>query len=411
MAGAGVTDRVDPYWGGMWAVGSNAVWLSRRNAERMSAAGLGSPRAAEVRLSVEQATAALVDGYRGGVRLAALAAVGMWRTLNVGQLASIVGDSRLARPRCADRDVLWASGLTQRGRYLTGFGRDHVPELVRVSNTTDFDGLAARLSYRQWVGVTGGQPWRFGGQFDRHNLIAAEVALRVAELTDAALVMGEQMASISLLAAGLTRVPPRTTRSADAVVVRSDGLRIAVEVTATVTSDFRKKIARWAELLTSDTHRGLAVVFVEASHPDLAAKNVGTHLAQAVHDASHASMDAVIAKVPERMMVVRYADWFPGPGLVARDFAGLPATRPVGPAGQRWRPVNMLDPFDLVYSRPAPDAGAVLSNASLLYGVPHWMRTGSCPQLGPVVRSWAGVSEEPKRPYSRPDLLAKRAAS
>jgi hypothetical protein len=71
----------------------------------------------------------------------------------------------------------------------------------------------------------------------------------------------------------------------------------------------------------------------------------------------------------------------------------------------------MLDPFDLVYSRPAPDAGAVLSNANLLYGVPHWMRTGSGPQLGPVVRSWAGVSEEPKRPYSRPDLLAKRAAS
>ena len=79
--------------------------------------------------------------------------------------------------------------------------------VYRPSNTTVFDKrVAPHLTFPEWVSVTGGQPWSSASQFDRHNLLAAELGLRLFEYADIGTVLGEKLSSIELLAgSGLGR--------------------------------------------------------------------------------------------------------------------------------------------------------------------------------------------------------------
>ena len=325
----------------------------------------------------------------------------MWRTATVEQVASFVGSDKIALPRSVDRDVLWASGLVQRGQFISGMPRTSLPRLLRVSNTNDIDLLLSMLSYRDRIGVTAGQPWRWGSQHDRHNLLAAELGLRVAEYTQAAAVFGEQLGFASLLnPAGNLRA---SGRAADMVIIRGDGLRIAVEMTANATDNVGSKIQRWVDVLTADRTGGLAVMFVEMPHPDRA-EHVNRKLERQIVEAT-ATMGAAAANVPARMMVARWQDWFPGYHQASSAFLSLSALRPTGRRAGKdrnasvWEPVSVLDPFDLLFERPYPDAVSVLDNQQLLYGVPYWMRTGAGPidRLDHAVLREAGFSDEPSR--------------
>ena len=57
--------------------------------------------------------------------------------------------------------------------------------MYRPAHTKVFDTvLSPRLTFPEWVAVTGGQPWSSASQFDRHNLLAAELGLRLLEYAD-----------------------------------------------------------------------------------------------------------------------------------------------------------------------------------------------------------------------------------
>lgn len=393
--------RIDPYWAPLWNVGSTAVWLSRSNAERMAAAGLATPRALELSRTVEEATLQLAHGTRSKFRLATLAALAMWRTATDQQVASIIGSPNITFPRSVDRDVLWASGLVQRGQFISGMPRTRLPGLLRVSNTHKLDLLESMLSYRDLIGVTSGQPWRWGSQHDRHNLLATELALRAAEYTNVAGVFGEQLGPAVLLhpECGANR----SSRTADAVMVRGDGMRIAVEMTSSATDNMTSKIARWVDVLTSDKSRGLAVVFVEMPHPDRE-EHVNRKLERIIVE-STGTMSAALADVPARMMVARWREWFPGYHQATRSFLSLSAHRPTGRRAGKgrlssvWESVSLLDPFDLVFEHPRDDSLEILENQNLLYGIPYWLRTGAGPvaELDRAVLATAGLTAEPKR--------------
>lgn len=394
--------RVDPYWTGLWTVGSTASWLSRPTAERQVQAGLGQLRVSESRWSVEEAMDRIV-GRQRTTRLSALAALGLWRTMSDEQLACIVGKPALASRRSTDRALLWAAGLIQKGTFVTGLKHGHAPMLLRPDPEGRIDMLSDRMTYTEWVGVTGGQPWRWGSQFDRHNILGTELALRVAEWCEIGTVFGEALAGLNILAPEEVRVPESVTRAADAVLVRPDGMRIAVELTTSVTPNMQTKIKKWVDVLTANTSGGLAVVFVDATHPDRSRQAVTVALQKAITEAAHCSMDATLADVPERMSIARWREWFPEPGLVARSFEWLAAHRPTGPDGATWEPVNLLDPFDLEFEPDDPVAAqAVLTNANLLYGVPHWLRDPkAAPDLTSVLRARAGLTIRPTLPPSR----------
>jgi hypothetical protein len=372
-------------------------WTSRSSAERLQQEGLARVRADARRWSPDDALDLLVDRFRHE-RLSVLAAVAMWRTASVEQLVAITGNTRLAPRFSRDRALLWAAGLVQRGTLVLDGVRQHPGTTDRVRlyrpdlHCGAFDRLARRLSYAEWVGVTGGWGWAQGAQFDRHNLLAVELCLRVAEWCDVAAVLGESVATWKTMLDPTVGVPASSRRAADAAWVRPDGLTIAVEMTSHVASHSREKAQAWADALARDESRSTIVLFVEAAHPDRREGGHNIHLLRRhVAAAATSTMDHVLADVPSRMAVVRWVDWFPAPAMVDPCVVGVPAWRPTGAGQTVWESANLLDPFDVPFQEVVGTGRqAVLDNLGLLYGVPGWLVKRPAPSLDNLVRSRAG---------------------
>lgn len=361
-------ERMDPYWGGMWNVGQTANWFTRRDYERLIEQGLMPPRKWLKWLDTPIADACenVAYGIDSKHMLSALAALGCWRTTSVEQLAAITGSPLIASPNSKVRTSLVATGLVAEGVVQVP-GYTTIPALLRPISTAKTEPLFDILCWRDLVGLTHGQPWRSGAFHDRHNMLATELLLRLGEYADVALVVGEQLAQLGQLT-GL-----KSNRAGDGMFVRSDGTMVVIEVTATVSSNFPAKVAKWATAL--EANRNLSVLFVDVTHPNSA--EVGNYITKVIRKEVHKAMEMgqVMAGVPKRMMVAKWADWFPAAHEVDPSFFSLRAQRPTGRHGQEvWTDVEILDPFDF----EAQGGGeALLNNSNLLYGVPHWQRTGT----------------------------------
>lgn len=401
-----VDQRVDPYWAGIWSAPSTASWLSLATARRRDVIGAARLRKPESRWTQEEAVEMMLGKFRRR-RLHHLAAVNLWRTMTTEQLAAMTGTVSMLHPDSREVDVLFASGMVQKGKFVSGMVGDGLPRLLRPDPVTDFGPLGARLTYPEWVGVTGGQPWRWGSQYDRHNLLATELGLRVAEWCDVQAVYGEALGVQDALS-GITDDPALQRRAADAVIVRRDGLKIAVEVTAASSAGMFSKIENWARLLSRDRTGSLIVVFVETGHPDLPpsqGRYLERLLRRRVAAGAYGTVDAALSSVAERMFVVRWQDWFPQPGKVLRSFTGLPARRPVGTrvdGRHSWVGADLLDPFDV----PNPSAGSpsnvsLLAHAGAVMGQPSWLRSSSWPDYSRSLLSRAGFDAVPVAPNVR----------
>lgn len=403
--------RIDPYWTAMWDGASSAHWVSQRMAARHLEAG---GRLSKIASGGEIETSD--PRLRRDQELAVLGAVGMWRTATVEQVGALTGYPEWASAATrispsgmpASGSLLFRSGLINRG--LMGQARDRFPVLLRPDIRGKFDGLGDMLSMEQLLAVTAGQPWSSGSRFDRHNLITTELALRVAQwCPGAAMVLGEQLSRISMM---VPDAGAGAQRSADMTIVRKDGLKIAIEVTASTGESTASKIRRWAEALVADESNSLVVVFVEAAHPD--DRGTSGYLRNKITRAANADMEVVAARVADRMFVVKWSDWFPSLGMVSPDFMTFPVSR-MDEAGTR---VDLLDPN----SQPAGDvdreaAMTLLSAGHGLLGVPYAMRNPKrAGELGPVasriVREAAELLDEPVPPVSKATLARRaRAAS
>jgi len=184
--------RLDPYWHGLWGDGSQASWLSRSLLERLGTDRVSRLRDADTSRTRAEAITEITT-KRTGARLAALAAVGMWRTVTAEQLAAITGlrtilDGREMRPA-------FQAELVERGTLMTELGWTGPPRSVQLYRPvgTGLDPVTDMLGYADWVAVSGGYPWTRGHQQDRHNLLATELGLRVAEHCDVGAVLGESL--------------------------------------------------------------------------------------------------------------------------------------------------------------------------------------------------------------------------
>ncbi len=370
-------DRLDPYFHGLWVDGAQASWLSKALLDRLRQAKLAKAHAGDAKATTGSALAALLRSRRQA-HLSELAAVAMWRTLTGQQLAAITGH-RAAAVNPQEMAPAFRAGLVDRGSLLsdlnTGGGVPHPHHLYRPVDTTTVGTLLAQLTYEERCAVTACQPWTRGAQNDRHNLLATELGLRVAEYCDIGTVLGERLSRSAMLA---RNQPGGGGSVADLSIVRDDGHRIAVEVTASATPTFAAKIARWAKVLTEmdSDDVGLSVVFVEASGPerpestaDTMWNGIRTEVAKAAYQNGGAR-----AGVPERMAVARWRWWFPEPGCTSSAFQVLECLRPTGPWNDRWEVVALLDPTDLEFEPADPDAAmALIRNSWDLSGLPHWL--------------------------------------
>lgn len=416
-------NRVDPYWGGMWELGSEALWTSAKVAQRQHMSGIGR-LPARYRISEERALQNVLAPRGWRSRLDLLAVVDSWRTVSGEQASAFTGQKTLANPENNAIPSLFAASMIDVGAYTNGLftttqGKGFVyrPSAGKAVR----DDLLPNLTYPEHVSVTGGYEWSTGGQYTRHNLLSAELGLRAAEYLPIGTVLGEKMSTYDLLAgSGIGRQELKTgaAKRADLCIVRDDGLRIAVEITATMSDHFDAKVKSWAKLLASTPMKdsGLVVLFIAAEPPakikegtDATPSSVRGRIYSAIKRAVREYPGTSYDQVAARMGVATWREYFPGNHMVSDRFMNLTADFDLGGYEEKWKTVNMLDLFDLPFT-PADsfDAEEIISNATMLASVPYWLRTGSSAQkaahkLSQRMLSLAEVSAIPVPPPARPN--------
>jgi hypothetical protein len=384
-------ERRDPYWSMRWPGSNGGPAISWRSlsAERLMAEdGLSIAARRSKGRSIKEARDLLP---RKRTLITALATVNLWRTITGPQLAAMRGRKSLALQRDDTTSILYDAGLIQRGRFFyDGQLLQGYPEVFRPDPSAIGDAFSD-LRYGDWMGVTlGGEPVR-GNQYDRHNILVTELSLRAAEMCPLRSVMGE-------LAAGWSRVvgpkaAPNPRLIADAVWMRDDGLKIMIEMTASLSSSTFKKIDQIADVLARDTSRSVVVVFVAAPPAAASDADFTRRLRQEIKKAAHSSMSRIKADVESRMLLVRWEHWFPGAGMGSREFSWLSARR-FSAKNDTWIDVNLLDSFDVPYEE-ANDAmnAEMFRNLNDVLGTPHWMQRGVGNDWDRIVLDLAGFTD------------------
>ncbi|MEO5315815.1 hypothetical protein PV772_17135 [Pseudarthrobacter sp. CC12] len=386
LDGVSTAQRVDPYWDELWVPGSQANWTTAY-AERYYRDHGGAPGVPPRLLMEQDEYLPLLTTNRGRVkRQNAWSVIHAYRTVTAEQLAAFAGCRTFLDHRSAPLAASFASDLIDFGwfpvpRRYSGItpGRNI---LYRPAATDVFKRLIEpTLTGPESLTVTGGQHWSSGGQYDRHNVLAAELALRASEYLPIGTVMGETFASVDLLlGSGLGKtVKKPDNRRADGVIVRKDGLRIAYEITATASRGLESKVRRWAQALAAHPLEtsGLVLVFIAAPHPDRKdGKNpltaIRNAIAEVLRDFPGTGSDSPTARIG----VASWDDYFPSRHELSENFFRLEADFAVGngKGAAKWIPRGLLDEQKFEPWTETFDAKAVIDNASLLGATPHWFR-------------------------------------
>lgn len=385
----GTAMRRDPYWDQLWAPGSQAMWNTHevmRSREEIS-----GDRVNHAFLLDQKTAIAKLNRSGPGVRMERLNLWGVldsWRTVTAEQAAAFTGFGHLMNPESSTVAASFALGLIDIGTFPLalmqepGFNRR---SLYRPSNSDAYrKHIHPRLTWPETIQVTGGYPWTTGGQYDRHNVLAAELALRAAEHLPIAGVLGEKFASVDLLAGtGIGKsLPQADGRRGDGVIIRADGMRIAIELTATASKSFKQKVRRWAKLLTERPLEtsGLTVLFVTAPHLDRLQTgrdprlSVYQAVAEVLREFPGTSQDSAAARIG----VVSWDQWFPARHMLSKEFFEMRcdfALKPEVHGAGKWVPRSLLNEYPFIPWKGF-NATAVLDNQGLLGATPYWFRQG-----------------------------------
>lgn len=406
--------RIDPHWDGVWSRGSEATWSTLADIKAQALARGRSPLPARVDLTGKAARNRLDRFADWQATLNVLACLDTYRTLSGEQLAWLTGNEQIASNHPRLMWDLFTLGLVDFGMTRSGVDGSEVKgaRLYRPAQTRAFDDLIApKLTYEEWVSVTGGTPWESTGQYDRHNILTNEVLLRAAEFLPVGAVTGEKHADLETLGyTSLGYQPPvmRIQRAADGVIARGDGVRIAIETTASTGKSFTEKCERWARLLHDRRYAdsGLLVVFIVAprggrsnSSQRSTVEMVQRTIARAANLAPGYPGDRTL----DRMLVVGWETWFPARHEVSRNFFRLVARTATGPDPLNpWQERPLLSREDF----PAPENPKLHDSARILASLraqPQPLASKQVsPQLWRVASERSGVGAlEPKTVSTR----------
>ncbi|MGO4258132.1 hypothetical protein [Marmoricola sp. RAF53] len=403
--------RIDPYWDPIWGGRSYPM-----------------PWPAPPPLGGPKQTAAIEKLLRKPLPLVkALGALHAYRTMTTPQWAAFTGMPALANPGSTlvtalreaglveiSTAAIARSGVASRSWTESSNGQPHErsPLLVRLRDSDAFAELVVpRLTWPEWVGVTGGQDrLNLGRQSERHNVLAAELALRFAEYAHVGTVLGEAFSTFHLLfepgvdltKQGKARAIQLQQAAADLTLVLPGGPRIAVEVTCNVNRSFGAKVERWARELEKfpSPLPNVSVVFLIApSNADRDRRQIRqiTRVARNEIEAACARHTGTsLNRTRERISVAHWTDWFPAEHQLSDDFLLLTASRPPVDPGSAWRPTELIrTEVDATFGVPG-DLRAVIDNAGLLGQTPSWLRAPtSPPDLADVLIADAGWTRLP----------------
>lgn len=389
-AGVRAHERIDPYFSDFWPVGSKASWLNIHQLRRAEAGGWAK-RPWWLAEHEERARARLT-GPRLPETLQVLGALRSWQNVSAEQLAAITGIDRIGTGRAALMTDLFNLGLVEIGVHTDAAARTSLSarsNIYRLTRDTSVERLVWPVTtYAERLKITGGLDTRASGAggHDRHGVLATELGLRAAETHTLSAVLGENVGRVQdILGTGWNR-----TFTADEVWVRTDGMLIALELTATPTT-VERKIARWAHLLASRPMQALplTVLFVTAENPNIdasASRNVRKKTFHAVRTGVRDTPGHPGNRTAERIGVVDWRDWFPAPGQATVWFPALSAWFATGAPAQPWESRSLLDPFEFEVGDTSED---VLAQLSALYANPVWLRPAPGATIDPVTPALA----------------------
>lgn len=408
------TERLDPYWSSLWRAGSSGDWFSASDHRRLASSGIATSLP-WLTMTPERAHSVIMSPRNRTRALRVLGALDQWRTMTVQQVEALTDTPRIASGNTSLVSALWNADLIDicmMGSALAPSINHRAALMLRPSRTSEATrAFEEHLSYPEWVSVTSGLGLDANRQYTRHNVLATELGLRLAEYGRCAMVLGEKLSGMPLLAYSGTgvRVPTSVSNGSDLTVVRPDGLRVAIEVTASRGRHFDPKVDKLVEILSRRplSETGLCVLFVIAPHQDASAAKANDILRgvkRAIQKAVRAHPGTATDPTSMRVGVVSWADLFPSTHTGMSDVGKLPMERPTGggfigdPNDDRvWEPGLFLDGVSTPFAPASPKAmTAVIENASGLLGVPHALRRPDRPRIADLSLQELGFTDVPQ---------------
>lgn len=387
--------RVDPYYSGLWSTGPRGIlWSTRKRQDQFAEHGLTRWVPKHLRSDPAVALARLERNWQQKLDL--LGALCSWRTLTAEQITALTGTDmgsatglRIAADLYAlgaiDAGFAWSPGQPAMDeRTLTIYKLGDARVLRRL--------IEPLMTYAELVSVTGTGTWRTGGA-DRHDLLSAELALRVASFKQGvATVLGEGQSRLHDLVyhgPGFEVPPGVTDRPADLTVVRADGARIVFEMTTGRTAGLADKLDAWARALESRTFDQTGVCVVVMVAPDPRRGSVA-EIRKAVARAVRMRPGTRSNPTADRLLIADWTEWFPAAGKASGVLYQLRAHRLTG---DEWHPVSLADQSHLGAPSKLRDPLAVVDSAAGLRSVPRHLRTDrpNRPRLADLMLEAAGI--------------------
>lgn len=404
-------ERADPFWDGIWPIGSAARWRTAVTDRQAAAAG-PLPRGRSLPMDKPQAQEVFENlSLKSRNRLiCASSALDSWGQMTAAQMHHMIGAPALNSEGTMPRELaaLYSLGAIDVGELETGSMHDRT--LIRYGRKDHWRKiLTPYLTQTELMSIDGGVVGTPRiGYHDRHNTLTVEFALRCAQLLEPiAAVYGEKFSSSSMMAPqdyttrGFTPGVHRQPARADATLVRSDGLRIVLETTANSSKSLRTKVRRWAQFL--DRHpmhqMPVFVLFLAAPHPGRDGR-VSSSPAAKIRDDVADELKTLSSLGPNaaaaRIGVAGWEEFFPSRHEVSPVFMDLQVRVPQG----RWSQVSLTQ---MPVQVDDPEAAcAPIRSSRLLAAGPWWMRVGDHTSLvgTPADRLTDGVFPVPAHRHS-----------
>lgn len=318
--------------------------------------------------------------------LQAVAALGQFHHMTTSQAAAVGGWNPTQVGRVLT--PLWSAGLLERAKFVPQeVVGPRAPLVWQLRASTELRQFQRDLDHQRWAAVTLGLNLATSGarNYVRHNLLATEIMLRSLETIPTICgAWGEPLCDpYRLLPPGHPARPDSLASwRADLCLLREDGFRILIEVTAgTSEQAIRPKIRRWAKFLTRTTlnDAGFAVVFLNAAPPGR-----HEHLAatlRRIHE-SVVSFDGLaergapvnpdqLRRIRSQLLVGSWREWFPAIGSISERFAHLRCGYTAD--GSTWRTVDVADPSAMPFQPRDPLAWIdAVVNAGIAAHTPTW---------------------------------------
>ena len=390
-------ERADMFFEGMWRASATTNWLTTPSIRK-------AVRAGAVRMPADMTPTderPLRNAGSAQRRCALLAAARMWGSLTLEQAATITGYPLGTLVR--DVKCLLRAGLVDVGApevtSLRGWSW-RPTTLVAAGRESEVRSHLADLTWPMRLSVTADRRWERASASARHNALTTELCLRAATWLGVPFVAGEMLSGADdLFGTGAGGEPVSWTKRADATIMRADGVRIAVEMTASAGPSLERKAEGWARLLAMHPACGVFVLFLLAEPVDASRSDLALRVRRAVSSAVRSHPGPVSSPVASRLAVASWTDWFPRRWEVSEAFTRLRALRR---AAGGWEPVELLGAPCRAGSTAAVEA------SGLLAGVPWWLRRDDLDPMAPLMAPYGAGLEQARTRFGTvdyPELL------